>query len=293
MQGRSISLGVYGMPLLLAVLALLLRLWLLESKSIWLDEAFTAVYSNMPWLEHWTKLVTNKPPLYFHITSLFWSPGDSDFMLRLPAALFGTLSVYLAWFLGKSVHDQRTAFTFALFMLLSDINVQYSQEARSYILLAVGWMLTLLATIELIKDASTHRHLRRNLLWLFVGAALMINAHLIAIIYLCVLYQLGCLHWKNVVYPAGMVCLAMATIAPWLVNLLLDKNEGFNWLVQEKPLNALKIFAGIFGGHGLIYIDAVWMAWAGFFLGLIAISGFLVYAANSKRAWALDIILKS
>lgn len=110
-------------PMLFGLFALLLRLYNLDEKSIWMDEAFTSYHSTFSAYELWTQSITTKPPLYYLLTSLFWSPGDGAFALRLPDAILGSISVMLSWYLGRAIAGDRAAFVLALFVLLSDVNL--------------------------------------------------------------------------------------------------------------------------------------------------------------------------
>ena len=109
------------MPLLFGVVALVLRLYNLDEKSIWMDEAFTAYHSTFSAFDLWFTPVANKPPLFYLITSMFWAPGDGAYALRLPVAILGSLSVMLAWFLGRTLAGNQGGFILALLVLLSDL----------------------------------------------------------------------------------------------------------------------------------------------------------------------------
>ena len=58
------------------------------------------------------KMYADKPPLFFWLIAFFsfvWQ-GFSSFSVRFPAALFGTLTVLLTFFLGRSLYSSRTGF---------------------------------------------------------------------------------------------------------------------------------------------------------------------------------------
>jgi len=66
-------------------------------------------------------LYTDKPPLFFWLvalSSLLWQ-GFSPFAIRLPSALFGTLTVLLTFFIGKRLYSSRTGFLSGLILATS------------------------------------------------------------------------------------------------------------------------------------------------------------------------------
>ena len=248
-------------PSLLALAALALRLWHLDYDSIWLDEAMSAYHSSLPSKYLWKKAIVNKPPLYYHITTLFWSPGDGAFALRLPAAIFGAVTVFLSWYLGKALAGTKGAALLAFFVLLSPVNIQYSQEARNYTLLTVGWLLVILALFRLVESAQQPKPPIRFLAMLGVGIMLMIQTHPIAWIYLVAAAASyvsaqalsGHLTRPNLLHPLWTCLLACLTLLPWLPSILRLANGAhhFNWLEQPSAEMALDDFLQLFGSSWL------------------------------------------
>jgi 4-amino-4-deoxy-L-arabinose transferase-like glycosyltransferase len=67
------------------------------------------------------KIYDDKPPLFFWLiafSSYLWQ-GFSSFSVRFPAALFGTLTVLLTFFLGKILYTSRTGFLSGLILATS------------------------------------------------------------------------------------------------------------------------------------------------------------------------------
>jgi len=261
-------------PLLLGLAALAIRLWHLDFESIWLDEAMTAYHSSLPALTHWTSPVVNKPPLYYHLTDLVWSPGDGAFILRLPSAIFGVLSVILAWFFGKTIGGRRTAFLCALFVLISAVNIKYSQEARHYMMLTLGFEIVALALLQLVRNASAPRPALSSILWLGAGILLMIHAHPIAIHYVAAagisyLVALACsrrLTLTDIAYPLAACTLAGLTVLPWI----LVMPTSFEWLEQVSFMVAVSDFGKLSGAGGITM--------------LLALAGLILHARQQSRS---------
>jgi len=67
------------------------------------------------------KMYTDKPPLFFWLvafSSFLWS-GFHSFSVRFPSALFGTLTVILTFFLGRSLGSSRCGFFSGLILATS------------------------------------------------------------------------------------------------------------------------------------------------------------------------------
>src|SRR6185369_16047245 len=95
-RARLHSIPAWGW---LMVLAAGLRLVGLGSESLWYDETFTALLAKLD-LPHMLAAVRGDvhPPLWYLIewlnVRIF---GGSEFAMRLPAALFSVLAVWLVW----------------------------------------------------------------------------------------------------------------------------------------------------------------------------------------------------
>ncbi|MFQ5988251.1 MAG: glycosyltransferase family 39 protein [Dehalococcoidia bacterium] len=89
--------------ILLALIALGMRLWALDARAFHYDESLHAFYS---WKLYAGQGYQHMPmmhgPFQFHGTALsFLLFGDSDFTARLLPALFGTALVVLPYFLRR------------------------------------------------------------------------------------------------------------------------------------------------------------------------------------------------
>ena len=92
------------------------------------------------------------PPLYYALAWLWAQPfGLGEVGLRSLSALVGTLMIPAAFLLGRELASTRTGLIGAALVALNPILVWYSQEARSYILMA------LLVTVAMIYFARGMR----------------------------------------------------------------------------------------------------------------------------------------
>ncbi|MGB3906790.1 MAG: hypothetical protein WBB22_17935, partial [Anaerolineae bacterium] len=100
---------VWGLLLLFFLLGTALRLYQLDSKSLWYDELGTALYTapDNSLLEvargPLEVPAIPAPPLYFMTTYLLRQVSESEFLLRLPSVFFGLLAIAATYILGKAL----------------------------------------------------------------------------------------------------------------------------------------------------------------------------------------------
>lgn len=127
---------------LLAILAFgaYLRFEGLGLRSLWRDELCTWEVAQMPLAESfkWGPELT-KPPLYqLSLRLLTSGPHPSEAMLRLPAAVFGVLTIVAAWWLGRNAGGVWLGVAAGGLVAVNALQIFYSREARPYSMLAFG-----------------------------------------------------------------------------------------------------------------------------------------------------------
>lgn len=142
------------LPGAIAMVALALRLYGLGDKPFWLDEIASLRRVTMPLSEIvGESLRSNHYPAYFLLLWAIGKIGLSQWLLRLPSAIFGAIGAGLACAIGREADGARTGVAAGLLLALSPFDVQYGQEARSYtfvacLILAAMWGLVRLARQE-------------------------------------------------------------------------------------------------------------------------------------------------
>jgi 4-amino-4-deoxy-L-arabinose transferase-like glycosyltransferase len=117
------------------LLGLFLRLYRLNDQSFWDDEVFSLLVSRLSLRQMHPILVADvvHPPLHYYVLH-FWSKlgGSAAVQSRLLSVIFGTLAIVIIYLLSKYLLDARTARFSALLLAVSQISIQFSQEARPY-----------------------------------------------------------------------------------------------------------------------------------------------------------------
>jgi uncharacterized membrane protein len=141
----------------IVLLAFGLRLHGLDSSSLWLDELYTvtAAQQDLSSILRFHLTQAANPLLTSVITHLFFACcGQSEFVARLPSALFGTLSILLVYKVGQSLSSRNVALAGAFLMAVNAFHVQHSGAARYYALMVFLALLSLIFLIRALKGDS-------------------------------------------------------------------------------------------------------------------------------------------
>ncbi len=131
----------HGLALVVALAALLLRLWRIDRQPLWFDEAMTTHIVHAP---DGLDYVHNTPPLYYWLLRAFtdWS-GIGAAGLRSLSAVAGAGFVWASFHAARCAFGNRAALPTALLAFACPIHLYYSQEARAYSLLLFELMVAL------------------------------------------------------------------------------------------------------------------------------------------------------
>ncbi len=268
------------LPVALAA-GLLLRVLLIGSKSIWLDEAMS-LYVTQSGPAAWLSGAAEgyHPPLYYAFLSLWIRLGQSEGILRLSSALFGVLAIPLTYLLARSLASKGVALAAAWLVALSPLLVWYSQEFRSYSLLVFLVLLAALAFVRLLSEA---RPGALAAWWLLYVAAMTVGfyTHYNMVLALPVQFALLLvLVAQRRVRRAGALALLLA--APAIVAAY------WPWL-NSPPARSFLSFATTMGGYpGLLVQERFGISWPAavglaLALGLIALTAFLFLWSLIRR----------
>jgi uncharacterized membrane protein len=147
---------------LVGALALLVRVPRLASRSLWLDEAYSAWFSNRALHELWSRvpLYETHPPFYYTLLkgwqALF---GQGEAALRSLSVLASVATVLLLAVAPRAARlgppAQRVGLLGALFLALNAGSVQFGEEARPYALQAFTAAIAICCSFMLLEQART------------------------------------------------------------------------------------------------------------------------------------------
>jgi uncharacterized membrane protein len=139
----------------LVLVGLVLRL--VVTRGIWLDEAISIHQARLSLHDLFANLYNGdrQPPLY-HLT--LWLTirafGHSEFAVRLPSLIAGTLVIPVLYQLGRELYDRRTGLVAAAFAAASPVLIWYAQEVRMYEFVALFGLLALLTQLRVIRHGT-------------------------------------------------------------------------------------------------------------------------------------------
>lgn len=136
------------------VLALFLRIYLLEDKAVWWDEAISAWTARKSPLDIILYQAGSVHPPLHYLVLHYWGlvAGESEFALRYLSALFGVASVAVLYRLGREFFGQFAAVSVALLLAVSRFHVWWSQEIRMYSLAVLLGIVSLYLLLLALRD---------------------------------------------------------------------------------------------------------------------------------------------
>src|SRR5215212_6768679 len=144
----------------IVVLAAALRFATLDTQSYWFDEATTVHLLRMDLGGMLSAIPDSEstPPLYY-VVAWFWSKlfGTGEVGLRSLSAVLGTITIPLAFVLGRELAGRTTGLVAAALTAFNPLLIWYAQEARSYALMIVLTGLSLVLLLRALGDPSPRR----------------------------------------------------------------------------------------------------------------------------------------
>ncbi len=142
------------MIFLILLLGLVLRLVNLN-QSLWLDEAINVIAArNNSLYGMLTQYATADfhPPGWF-IILWFWGKlfGYSEIVVRMPSVIFGVLTIWVVYLIGKKLKSSGLGLIAALLLSINPLHIYYSQEARMYVMATLVVSVNILLLLKLVK----------------------------------------------------------------------------------------------------------------------------------------------
>lgn len=146
--------------LLITVVGFILRVLLLGTKGMWLDETFSVWMSSHSVGEmlQWVVRIDQHPPLYYLLLH-YWIAinGDTPYDVRLFSVLFGAGTIPIIYLIGKRMSGVVMGLAAAVLLAFSLFNIYFAQEARMYTLLTFNAAVAIYALVRLLTDSRSVR----------------------------------------------------------------------------------------------------------------------------------------
>jgi 4-amino-4-deoxy-L-arabinose transferase-like glycosyltransferase len=224
---------------LILLLGAFLRIYGLGDESFWLDEMDTVestnhaphqiiktIYTKGTFLPQYFGEWGGSLPLHYILTN-YWTKivGLSEFKLRLFSALFGTLSVYLIFLIGKFLFNREIGLIASFILAINHQHIYFSQEAWLYSTLIALTLLSVLSLLHALKD-------NKNLYWgiFVISAGLLLYTHHFSFFILLFQGLFILLYWKKYkIFLKKMIFSGIAVFLlylPWIPALINQLSYG-------------------------------------------------------------------
>lgn len=273
----------------IVLVAAALRLTGIEAQPLWDDEIRSLHRAENGLADLLEDLgQSTHPPLFFLLLH-FWTllAGTGAGALRLLPALCGIATVPAVYAAGRKWAGPRVGLAAALVVALSPIHVYYSQEARSYTLLALATLGSVVFYLRALERPSAGA-----LVAYAVSTIVAVYTHYWA--FFVVLFENLFLPWAPRADGAavrrwlGAQAVVAAAFLPWLVIMRQQLGAGAGDWVPPPPADALaKTLYRFSAGYAVdavvpSYRYAAMAPFVGIYLPLLAI-GMLPAAADDQR----------
>ncbi len=272
-------------------LGLILPMYNLGGQSLSYDETFSVLVARLPWPRAWEVLAADgvHPPLFYFIERLVLLLGHSEWVVRLPSALLGVLSIPLVYALAKRLGGEKVGALAGLLFAVSPFHLWYARDARMYALLAF-----MAAAVMLLYDRYLERpNLRRSTLFVLASAVAYLT-HYFALF--LPLVQLAHLALNLKAYARQfriwvvLQLLAGLPFLGWLVAMYAHNPEryfGIGWIpaptLMDLPYTLINLTVGYTQQDARFH----WIALA---LGLGLIAAGVWAMRRRKEVWTLIVL---
>ena len=206
----------------LIVLAFVLRLYHLDTQSLWFDESLSALFASQPLdiaVQSMLQEGLQHSPLFYLLLRPFAAGGFSEFSLRFLSVTMGVLTIPLMAQIGRVMANNRSGILAATFLAINPFHVWYSQETRMYAMLVVAALGAMLFFARSLQAPN-----RRNWLGLALFLTIGFNTHHFAFFVPLVQFIFLISTFKQN-YPllrpwVGVQLLAGLSFIPWMIVIL-------------------------------------------------------------------------
>jgi len=287
--------------ILIGVIALGFNLYRLGSPSIWYDEAFSVELARQPLPLLWHIIWGQEPNMELYYLFLhFWlgftgflGLHPTEFVVRFPSAVFAAFSSVMVFLPGRRFLGITAGIVGAGLYLLSDLQLLYAQQTRSY---SLQLLLVCIAWYALFVVITQEAHQKRWWACFIVATTLAVYAHLFSLlILLAQVVAFGGLlilpgPWRDkarhrvVAFIVSLVSICMLIIPMLLVSLHGSKT---GWLPPPHLHDIYSLFLTI-GAYNQLYLLLI--------LGFCALGilvSILVYLPQGKEILGQFALYKS
>ena len=252
MKDKRAMRKTYMVLALILIVGIFLRFYLIDKNSFWVDETATAmaienrniseIFRNAVLLGnvqpgYWEGVKVDLP-VYYTALSLWIKPfGFSEASLRSFSALFGVLSILMIFLVARELTNRNVALLSSLLLSFNMANIELSQEARLYMLLA---FIGLAAIYFFIKSIRTGKIMHLSMFVIMNVAGM--NTHFLYSffvffqgVYWLLLFKIDPKNVKRILIALLVIGVAYL---PWLPRIFYQNSLGVGVFLSHPTLGS-------------------------------------------------------
>lgn len=243
----------WGLLGVIVFLGAFLRFFAIGEQSLWIDEGFTLTQTEaiarhgFPLLD--SGYIEKKDSLLPYLIAPFsslWNAFHPAFP-RGAVALFGTLSIVIAFLIGKAFQGKALALTFAFLVAFSSDHIAWSRQIRGY---EVAVFFILLATLFFLRFTRTQKSI--FLFWSIATAILAALSKSFGAIILPVILISALIARNTIQNPRSLPVLVFG-IGSILVFIIIFFSTFFGSIHFDHPTYFTHyIFGALWGSFGIL-----------------------------------------
>lgn len=267
--------------ILILILGGYLRFHGLENQSLWNDELSSWTRSNYGSIcEVIIKgAIPDVHPPGFHII-LFISQkilGSTEFLLRVPSAIAGTLSIVVIFLVGEKLYSYKEGLISASLMAILWLPIYYSQEVRAYSFLLLFTLLEVYSGLLLIQNLQKKDKFPFKVSMIFILISIILSyLHYFGLLFVFLqgIFLIS-VHYKNrqpLIYLIVIYFIIFLAYLPWIPIMITQFNYGGGaWILKPDILRLPEYIKFIFNKSDLM-ITAVLILYSSLFASQYFIS---------------------
>jgi len=258
---------IYNTEIILILIVLLgsfLRIKGLTYQSYWLDEIFSASYSDPAnSFGRMYSYITedNHPPLYQTSLWVFYHLfGYSELTGRAFSAVTGILSIIAIYFLGKELFNKEIGLYVSFFAAINYFFIYYSQETRAYSMLLLFTIISYTYFVKVLKEPS-----KKNIILYWLSTIILFYTHYFG--FFLVATQVFVFLWSIIAFSEkrkSLFKLAVYTTIVFIISLIptmqsIISNSGVDvwWIKQPAPTFFIEYIFSYFHGKWLTIVFGI------------------------------------